>query len=158
MSSDRIRMTETGYKKMKDDLKYMMTKKRREIAKDLEVARAFGDLKENAEYDAAKNSQAMNEHRISELNEKLSRAEILDETGMDKDKVLLGATVSLKDLETGEELKYMLVAGEEADYNENKISISSPIGKTLLGHKVGDKVDIAVPAGAIKYQVLKIER
>ncbi len=158
MASDRIRMTEAGYNKMKEDLKHMMTKKRREIAKDLEVARAFGDLKENAEYDSAKNNQAMNEKRISILTEKLSRAEILDETGIDKDKVLLGATVSLKDLETGEELKYMLVAGEEADYNENKLSISSPIGKTLLGHKVGDKVEITIPAGAIQYQVLKIER
>ncbi len=156
--SGRIQMSEEGYKKLKDELEYCMTKKRREIAKDLEVARAFGDLKENAEYDAAKNAQAHNEARVADLSEKMTRAEILDETGIDKDKILLGATATLKDLETGEELVYRLVVGEEADFKEDKISVSSPIGKSLLGHKVGDKVKIEVPAGVLLYEVLKIER
>ena len=158
MSTGRIKLTRAGYEKLRDDVQHRMTKKRREIAKDLATARAFGDLKENAEYDAAKNAQAMNEHHIAVLSEKLSRAEIFDDTGIDKNKILLGATATLKDLDRGEELQYTFVAAEEADFTANKISVMSPIGKSLLGHKVGDEVAIQVPAGTLRYKVLKIRR
>jgi transcription elongation factor GreA len=156
--SDRIKLTRKGYEKLHQELKERQTTKRREIAKDLEKARAFGDLKENAEYDSAKNAQAMNEALIAKLNEQLSRAEILDEEGIDKDKFLLGATATLKDLDHDDEFQYMLVAAEEADFKENKISTTSPIGKALLGHKVNDEVVIQVPAGTLRYKILKIER
>lgn len=158
MTDGKIRLTREGYEKLKAELEYLTGKKRREIAKDLEVARAFGDLKENAEYDAAKNAQALNEARAAELEEKLTRSEILDESQMDKDKILLGAKVTLKDLKFGDEIIYTIVAGEEADYDLGKISASSPIGKALIGHKVGDEVLIQVPAGTLNYEVLKIER
>lgn len=158
MTDGKIRLTREGYEKLKAELEYLTGKKRREIAKDLEVARAFGDLKENAEYDAAKNAQALNEARAAELEEKLTRSEILDESQIDKDKILLGAKVTLKDLKFGDEIIYTIVAGEEADYDLGKISASSPIGKALIGHKVGDEVLIQVPAGTLNYEVLKIER
>jgi len=158
MSSDRIKLSREGYEKLRDEVNHLMTKKRRQIAKDLATARAFGDLKENAEYDAAKNAQAFNEKQIFVLSEKLSRAEIFDDTGIDKNKILLGATATLKDLDHEEELQYTLVAAEEADFAENKISVISPIGKSLLGHKVGDEVAIQVPAGTLRYKVLKIQR
>ena len=158
MSSGRIKLSRAGYEKLRNEINHLMTKKRRQIAKDLATARAFGDLKENAEYDAAKNAQAFNERQISVLSEKLSRAEIFDDTGIDKSKILLGATATLKDLDHEEELKYTLVAAEEADFAENKISVISPIGKSLLGHKVGDEVAIQVPAGTLRYKVLKIQR
>lgn len=156
--TQRIRLTRAGYEKLREELNHAMTKRRREIARDLEKARAFGDLKENAEYDAAKNAQAFNEARIADLSEKLSRTEILDDSNMDKSKALLGATVTLQDMDRDEELKYMLVAQEEADYESNKISVTSPIGKALLGHKVNDEVIIQVPIGDLRYKVLKIER
>ncbi len=156
--SDRIRLTRIGYDKLKADYEELTTKKRREIARALEHARAFGDLKENAEYDAAKNAQALNEKRISELSDRLSRAELLDDSDLAKDVILIGASAKLRDLESDDEFEYTFVSAEEADYAANKISISSPIGQTLLGHKVGDEVQIRVPAGILKYKVLKISR
>jgi transcription elongation factor GreA len=156
--SERIRLTRIGYEKLKAEYEELTTKKRREIAKALEHARAFGDLKENAEYDAAKNAQALNEKRISELSDRLSRAELLDDSNLEKDKILIGATALLCDLENDEEFEYMFVSTEEADYASNKISVTSPIGQALMGHKVGDEVSIRVPAGMLKYKVLKITR
>jgi transcription elongation factor GreA len=156
--SERIRLTRIGYDKLKAEYEELTTKKRREIARALEHARAFGDLKENAEYDAAKNAQALNEKRISELSDRLSRAELLDDSDLAKDKILIGASALLRDLESDDEFEYTFVSAEEADYAANKISVSSPIGQTLLGHKVGDEVSIRVPAGILKYKVLKISR
>ena len=114
----RIKLTREGYEKLKNEVNHLMTKKRREIAKDLEKARAFGDLKENAEYDAAKNAQAHNEKRIADLTEKLSQAEILDDSNIDKSKILLGATAKLQDLKSGNKFEYMFVAAEEATRHE----------------------------------------
>jgi transcription elongation factor GreA len=156
--SERIRLTRIGYDKLKAEYEELTTKKRREIARALEHARAFGDLKENAEYDAAKNAQALNEKRISELSDRLSRAELLDDSDLAKDKILIGASALLRDLDSDDEFEYTFVSAEEADYAANKISVSSPIGQTLLGHKVGDEVQIRVPAGILKYKVLKISR
>jgi len=156
--TQRVILTREGYDKLKKDLEHLMTTKRREIAKDLKEARAHGDLRENAEYDAAKNNQALNEKRIATLSERLTSVEILDDSRIQKDKVLLGATVTLKDMKSGEKFQYIMVSAEEADFTANKIAISSPIGKALLGHKVNDIVSIQVPAGELKYKVLEITR
>lgn len=158
MQEGRVKLTRVGFDKLKAELRELSTKKRRQIAEDLARARAFGDLRENAEYDAAKNAQAFNEARIAELSDRLSRAEMIDESQMDKTKALIGATVTLQDLDNEEELRYSLVSSEEADFKRNRISVDSPIGKGLLGHQVGEEVAIKVPAGTLRYKVLKIER
>jgi len=150
-------LTKTGYQKLVEELEYLKTTKRRALSKAIGEARAHGDISENAEYDAAKDAQGMNEKRISELEDKLGSARILDEN-MPSDEVLIGAKVKLKDADTGEELEYMLVSGEEADYEQNKISISSPIGAGLLNHKINEIVEIKIPAGILKYKILKISR
>jgi len=156
--SDKIILTRAGYEKLKADLDYLTTKKRMEIADDLRKARAFGDLKENAEYDAAKNAQAHNEKRIFDLSESLMRSEILDDSRIAKDQALLGAIVTLEDLKNDETIKYMLVAAEESSFADNKISVTSPVGKAMLGRKVGETVTVKVPAGELKYKITKIER
>jgi transcription elongation factor GreA len=151
-------MTQEGYDKLIADLKYLQQVRRREIAHDLEVARSHGDLKENAEYDAAKEAQAMNERRIAELSEKLVVSRVLDDRDIPKDKAYLGATVKLKDLDDGEEITYMLVAEAEADFLKDKISVTSPIGKGLLGHGIDEEVEIEAPAGTLRYKILDITR
>lgn len=156
--SDKIPMTREGYEKLKKDLEHLKTAKRREIADDIAKARAFGDLKENAEYDAAKNSQAMNEKRISDYEEKLSNIQFIDESKIPKDQVFIGATVKLKDLKNKEELSYTIVTQDEANFDEGRLSVTSPIAKGLLGLRVGDTTEIKIPAGSLKYQVLKISR
>ena len=155
---EKIPMTREGYEKFVKDLEYLKTTKRREIAEDIARARAFGDLKENAEYDAAKNSQAMNEKRIHDHEEKLALIQIIDETKIAKDQVLIGATVLLKDLKNQEEFSYSIVTQDEANFDEGRLSVTSPIAKGLLGLKVGDTAEIKIPAGVLKYKVLKISR
>ena len=155
---EKIPMTREGYDKLVKDLDTMKTTKRREIAEDIAKARAFGDLKENAEYDAAKNNQAMNEKRISDYEERLSRVQIIDESKIAKDLVLIGAKVLLKDLKSQEEFTYHIVTHDEANFDEGKLSAMSPIAKGLLGLKVGDLAEIKIPAGVLKYKVLKISR
>lgn len=156
--SDRIPMTRDGYEKLVKDLETLKTTKRREIAADIAKARAFGDLKENAEYDAAKNSQAMNERHIAHLQDKLVYVQIIDETKIPKDQIFIGAKVLLKDLKNQDEFTYSIVPQDEADFDAGKISITSPIAKGLLGLKVGDTAEIKIPAGTLKYKVLKISR
>ena len=156
MSSSYI--TREGYQKLEKELKHLIRDKRKEIAQKLAHARSLGDLKENAEYNAAKEEQAMLERKIGEISAKLVSAQIIDNTDIPDDKAYIGATVSLRDLNTEEECKYTLVSDAEADYMLNKISVSSPIGKGLLGHEVGDTVEIEVPAGTLKYKILQISR
>lgn len=151
-------MTREGYDKLVKDLETLKTTKRREIAVDIAKARAFGDLKENAEYDAAKNSQAMNERKISSIQEKLVLVQIIDETKISKDQIFIGAKVLLKDLKNQDEFTYSIVTQDEANFDEGKISVTSPIAKGLLGLKVGDTAEIKIPAGVLKYKVLKISR
>lgn len=153
-----IHLTPEGYEEIRKELKYLKTVKRREISKDLAKARAHGDISENAEYDAAKEAQGLNEKRIAELEEKLGRANIIDESRLAKDKALIGATVKLKNVDTGDEITYTLVSELEADFKESKISIKSPVGKSLLGQKKGKTVTIKVPAGTLKYKILDITR
>ncbi len=158
MSAGDLYLTQDGYEKLIKELEYLKNVRRKELSKEIEKARGYGDLSENAEYDAAKDAQAMNEKRVAELESKLSRARILDNEKITNDEVLIGATVSLKDLDTAEELAYTLVSEEEADYSQGKISISSPVGKGLLNHKAGEEVEIKIPAGVLKYQIVKISR
>ncbi|MBD3426241.1 MAG: transcription elongation factor GreA [Candidatus Omnitrophica bacterium] len=158
MSQGRITLTREGRDKLVKELEYLKGEKRREIAVQLAEARAHGDLSENAEYDAAKESQALNEKRIAELEETLIKAQIIDERAMPKDEALLGATVKVKDQSTGAQFDYVLVSEEESDFENDRISVSSPVGKALLGHRVGDVVEIAVPAGILKYEITEITR
>ncbi len=158
MGSGDIYLSREGHEKLRQELEYLKTVKRRELSKAIGEARAHGDISENAEYDAAKEAQGLNEKKISEMADKLSRAKILDDENISKDEVLIGATVKLKDLESQEELEYTLVAEEEADYSKNKISVSSPVGSGLIGHKVNEMVKIKIPAGTLRYKILKISR
>ncbi|MDD5455009.1 MAG: transcription elongation factor GreA [Candidatus Ratteibacteria bacterium] len=154
-----IYVTRAGYEKSREELKFLKTVKRKEIANALHYARSLGDLRENSEYDAAKNAQALNEIKISELEEKLNKAKILEEeTNIPKDKVSIGSTVKLKDMNTQKEFQYTLVSEIEADYDQGKISTSSPIGQSLLGHKENEIVKIKIPAGTLIYKILKISR
>ncbi len=158
MSKGKITLTREGYEKLKKELDFLTGEKRREIARDLDEARSKGDLSENAEYDAARDEQAMNEKRIFDLQETLTSAQIMDESRMAKDQALLGATVTLRDHAMDDEFDYMLVSEEESDFDENKISCTSPVGKAMLGHKVGDIIEISVPAGKLEYEIIKITR
>ena len=151
-------LTPEGYEKLRKELEYLKTVKRRELSKAIGEARAHGDISENAEYDAAKDAQGLNEKKIAELDAKLAGAQILDSSEMSKDEVLIGATVKLKDMNSGVELEYTIVAEEEADFAQNKISIQSPVGTGLMNHKKGDLVEIQVPRGTLKYKILKISR
>ena len=154
----KIYLTPDGFEKLKKELEHLKTKKRREISKEIGKARAHGDISENAEYDAAKDAQGLNEKRISELEDKLSRAQIIDESQMSSDEVLIGATVKIVDLATEDEEIYTLISEAEADFANNKISVTSPVGKALLGHKIGDTIEIDVPAGTLKYKITEITR
>ncbi|MDD5137873.1 MAG: transcription elongation factor GreA [Candidatus Omnitrophota bacterium] len=153
-----IFLTQKGYEQLREELELLKTKKRREIAQTIARARAMGDLSENAEYDAAKEAQGHLEKRIAELEDKLSRARIIENENIPTDKVYIGACVKLRDQDTEEESAYTLVSPAEADYTQNKLSIESPIGKALLGRKAGDVVEIQVPAGILKYRIIEISR
>ena len=153
-----IYLTREGYEKLSAELEHLKTVKRRKLSKAIGEARSHGDIAENAEYDAAKEAQGLNEKKIAELEEKLAHARIIDNEKMSKDEVLIGATVKLKDLDTGEELEYTLVSEAEADYDQGKISTTSPVGKGLLNHKENEAVEIQIPAGMLKYKILKISR
>ncbi|MCX5696705.1 MAG: transcription elongation factor GreA [Candidatus Omnitrophica bacterium] len=155
---DEIYLTKSGYHKLSEELEFLKTTKRRALSKAIGEARAHGDISENAEYDAAKDAQGMNEKMIRELEDKLSRVRIIDDEGISSDEVLIGATVRIKDLDTGEELAYTLVSDLEADYEKGKISVTSPVGAGLLNHKEDDTVQIKIPAGVLRYKILKISR
>lgn len=151
-------ITHKGYEEIKKKWEYLKTVRRRELSKDIEKARGHGDLSENAEYDAAREAQAFNEKKIAELEETLSNVQLLDDTNIPKDEALLGATVKLKDLASGEELQYTLVSEPEADFSQDRISVTSPVGRGLLGHKKNEIVEIKAPAGILKYKIIKISR
>ena len=154
----KIILTQKKFDEMLKELDYMKNVRRREISKEIGIAREKGDISENAEYDAAKDAQGYLEKRIAELEEKLAAATVMENMDIASDKVYIGATVKVKDLDSSEDITYTLVAQEEANFKEGKISIESPIGKALLGHKKGDKVEITVPAGVINYKILDITR
>lgn len=152
-----IYLTQEGYEKLVGELEHLKTVKRRQLSKAVGEARAHGDISENAEYDAAKDAQAHNEKRIMDLEDKLARVRILDKN-IPQDEVLIGATVKLRDMDTEEELEYTLVSELEADFNQGKISVTSPVGSGLLGHKENEIAEINIPAGILKYKIIKISR
>lgn len=150
--------TEEGLNKLKNELQELKTKGRTAIARQIAEARDKGDLSENAEYDAAKDAQGLHELKISKLEEVISIARLLDESSIDISKVSVLSTVKIKNKANGREMSYTLVAEEEADLKLNKISVTSPIGKGLLGKKVGELAEIIVPAGKVHFEVLEISR
>ena len=154
--SGKIILSREGYDKMAEELQYLKSTKRKEVTEELSVARAHGDLRENAQYDAAKEAKAHLETRIAQLEDKLSRAQILDLSQVPRDKVFLGATVEVHNLKIKETLSYKLVAEDEADFDAGRIAVSSPIGRGLLGKALNEEFEIRVPAGIIKMKVLKI--
>lgn len=152
----RVPMTPTGHQKLKEELDRLLKVERPENVKAIAEARAHGDLSENAEYHAAKERQGFIEGRIQEINAKLAHANVIDPSKISHDKVAFGATVKLLDVDTDEEKVFFLVGPEEADVKQGKISIHSPIAKSLIGKKEGDSVTVRVPARTIEYEVLEI--
>lgn len=150
--------TEEGLKKLKEELHQLKTHERSSISKQIAEARDKGDLSENAEYDAAKEAQGLLELRISKLEEVLSNARLIDESTLDTTKVLIHSIVKIKNKANGATMTYTLVAENEADLKAGKISVDSPIGKGLLGKKVGQTADIKVPSGTIKFEVISLSR
>ena len=151
-------LTQEGYNKLEEELEYLKAVKRKEVAERLKVAISFGDLSENAEYDEAKNEQAKLEEQILKLDEKLRKAVIIDESQIDLDIVMVGSIVKLYDFDFDEEIECSIVGSAEADPFEGKISNESPVGKALLGARVGEVVEVQVPDGANKFKVLDIRR
>ncbi|OCX51265.1 transcription elongation factor GreA [Mucilaginibacter sp. PPCGB 2223] len=150
--------TKEGLQKLKDELQYLKTEGRAQIAKAIAEARDKGDLSENAEYDAAKDAQGHHEAKIAKLEEALSGARLLDDSKLDTSKVLALSFVKIKNLKNGATMSYQLVSESEADMKAGKISVTSPIAKGLLGKKVGEKTEITVPAGKIEFEILEISR
>ncbi|MEG0775779.1 transcription elongation factor GreA [Clostridium sp.] len=156
--SKKYVMTYEGIKKLEEELEYLKTVKRKEITEKIKVALGYGDLSENSEYDEAKNEQAFVEGRIIQLENMLRNASVVDETEIEKDVVNIGAIVKVKDYEFDEIEDYHIVGSAEADPMRNKISNESPVGKALIGKKVGDIVEAIIPDGVSKYEILEIKR
>ena len=151
-------LTKEGFNKLEEELNYLKTEKRTEIAERIKVARGFGDLSENSEYDEAKSAQRENEEKIAELEVKVRNAKIIDESEIDTKTVQIGNLVKLLDIEFDEEVEYTIVGSTEVDLTENKISNESPIGKALLGRKKGETVDVEAPQGVIQFKILAIKK
>ena len=156
MASDKEPMLAEGHRQMTDELKRLRIEERPAIIEAIEVARAHGDLSENAEYHAAKERQGHVEASIADLEDRLSRAMVIDPTSLSGDKVLFGATVTLLD-EDEKKVKYQLVGQQEADAKVGRISYNSPLGRALIGRQKGDEVEVSTPSGEKYYEVAKIE-
>ncbi|MBE6629007.1 MAG: transcription elongation factor GreA [Ruminococcaceae bacterium] len=150
--------TQQGYQELVDELHYLKHEKREKIKSDIALARSFGDLSENSEYDEARNEQAKNEARIKELEELVENAVILDESNIDTSVVSLGSTVKVKNIDIGAEFTYDLVGSNESNPMEFKISDQSPIGAALMGKKAGDKVEVSTPGGVVRLEVVEVSR
>lgn len=153
-----ILLTQEGYNKVEDELEFLKTVRRKEVAERIKVAISFGDISENAEYDEAKNEQAQLEERILKLENMIRQAVIIDESKIDSSIVTIGSIVKVKDLDFDEEVEYTIVGSAEADPYEFKISNESPVGRSLLGKEVGAVVDVAVPDGVAKFEIVGIRR
>jgi transcription elongation factor GreA len=152
----RVPITRKGFENLRDELDRLKKVERPKVIQDIAEARAHGDLSENAEYHAAKERQSFVEGRIKELATKMANAEIINIDQLKSDKVVFGATVVLLDEDGKTKKKYMLVGQDESDLKNGKISVISPVGKALIGHKVGDEVTITTPAKTVSYEILKI--
>ncbi|MDP6924029.1 MAG: transcription elongation factor GreA [Candidatus Scalindua sp.] len=154
---DKVYMSKDGYQRLTKELDDMKNVKRPEIQEAIATARAFGDLKENAEYHAAREAQGMLEAKIRQLDDKLARTEIVDSSNIPTDAVHFGAKVEVKDLDTGDIENYELVGAGDDDPMNDKILVSSPFAQAFLEHKVGNKVEVNAPAGVLRFEILKIE-
>lgn len=158
MSVDRVPITPGGYKKLQEELHKLKTVERQEVIKAIEYARSLGDLSENAEYETAKDRQSFVEGRIQELESKLSRAEIIDPTKIkNKERVVFGLNVTIEDVETEEKRTYQLVGADETDPDNGLISITSPIGRALIGKEIDDDVQVQTPGGLREFVVVGIK-
>ncbi len=156
MSQKDVILTADGLKKLQDEIDYLSTTKREEVAQRIKEAREFGDITENSEYDDAKNEQAMLEHRISQWEEKLRRARVVKTSEISTDRVQLGVTVTLKDLEDEEVCSYQLVGSAEADPIAGRVSNESPLGQSIMGRRTGDVVMVPAPGGQRRFEILDI--
>ena len=154
----KITYTQQGYQQLVDELQYLRVEKREKIKNDIALARSFGDLSENAEYDEARNEQAKNEARIKDLEELLENAVIMDENTIDTTVISLGSTVKVRFADSEEEVVYSLVGSNEADPLESKISDQSPIGRALMGKKAGAVVTVEAPCGELQFEILDVSR
>lgn len=155
-NNNSVYLTKAGYKKLEEKLEELVVKKRSEVAEKIKVAREFGDISENAEYDAAKEEQAMLEGEIKTIQSQLANAVIIDEDSIDTNTVSLGCTVKLYDIEFDEANEYQLVGATEANIKEGKISTSSPVGAAILGKRKGTTVEVETPQGTIKVKIMSI--
>jgi transcription elongation factor GreA len=149
-------LTPEGHEKLKEEIEYLSTEKRREVAQRIKTAREFGDIAENAEYDDAKNEQALLEHRIAQLEERLRNARVITKKEISKDVVSIGSRVKLRDVDAKETIEYRIVGSAEANPMENKLSNESPVGKAIIGKKKGDTVEVAAPRGTLKFKIMDI--
>ncbi len=156
--SEKVYLTEERFLELQNELIELKTKGRREVAQKIAEARSHGDLSENSEYDAAKHQQELLEIRIAKLEETLSKAEVIRPEELPNDKIYILSKVKLLNLKTKKTIEYMLVSPEEADFEKGKISVTSPIGKALMGRKLGEVVEIVVPAGKMQFEILEISR
>lgn len=156
-SNEEVFLTKEGLAKLEDELRDLKTVKRKELSERLKLAISYGDLKENSEYHSAKEDQSFMETRIMILEKMLTKARIVDEKAMDLSKVSVGCIVTLNDIEFNEKIEYRVVGPAEADVMDNKISYESPLGKELIGKKVGDIISVDAPMGIIKYELLDIK-
>ena len=150
-------LTAEGYEKLKREIEDLSTTKRREVAERIRIAREFGDIAENAEYDDAKNEQMLLEHRIATLEERMRDARVISKKDIAKDVVSVGSTVKLRDMGANKTVEYRIVGSAEANPTEQKLSNESPVGKAIMGRKKGEVVDVAAPRGALKFKILEIK-
>ena len=150
-------LTKEGYEKLNAEIEYLSTAKRAEVAERIRVAREFGDIAENAEYDDAKNEQAMLEHKIAQLEERLLSARVITKKEISKDQVSVGSKVRLRDVQANKTFEYHIVGSAEADPGQNKLSNESPVGKAIMGRKKGDTVEVAAPRGKLKFKIMDIK-
>ncbi len=152
-----VLLTKEGYENLKAEIEYLSTEKRRQVAERIKVAREFGDIAENAEYDDAKNEQAMLEARIAKLEERLRAARVIEKKEIAKDVVSVGARVRLRDVAAKQTVEYHIVGSAEANPAEFKLSNESPVGQAIIGHKKGETVEVTTPRGSMKYKILEIK-
>ena len=150
-------LTKEGYEKLKQEIDFLSTEKRREVADRIRVAREFGDIAENSEYDDAKNEQAMLEHKIMQLEERLLSARVISKKEISKDTVSVGARVTIRDIAARKSFEYRIVGSAEANPAENKLSNESPVGKAIMGRKKGETVEVAAPRGKLKFKIMDIK-
>jgi transcription elongation factor GreA len=152
-----VLLTPEGLQKLKEEIEYLTTEKRREVAERIKHAREFGDISENSEYDDAKNEQAMLEQRIAQLGERLKRARVIEPEDVPAGIVAVGTRVRLKDIDANETIEYVIVGSAEANPTEQKLSNESPVGRAILGRKKGETVEVAAPRGSLKYKIIDVK-